>query len=213
MIDARTTARARPRYVVQREAREENREIRRLVTFGLLLGWIMFLVAGFVWHAVPSTVDAFWAGVAVFGLMFLVTAVAVPQLLIWPERMWMALANVMGRVVMTLVLSVIYIGWFWPVGVLQRSRRGTHPFHSWADGQNPVAAGWDTLQLNDDEWTASDGKRSTRSLIAQLFGILGFFARRGQWAMMPILVLLLVIGLVLFFVSTSALAPFVYTIF
>ena len=125
----------------------------------------------------------------------------------------MALANVMGQVVMTVVLTVIYVAWFWPAGTIQRWRNGTHPFHTWTHQPPQTAAGWEPLHLDNDAPTTQTTRTSRRSLITQLFGVVGFFARRGHWAMMPILILMLIIGLVLFFISSTALAPFVYTIF
>jgi hypothetical protein len=41
---------------------------------------------------------------------------------------------------------------------------------------------------------------------------LSFFAQRGHYLLLPVLLFLLLLGLILFFVQTSALAPFIYTI-
>ena len=43
--------------------------------------------------------------------------------------------------------------------------------------------------------------------------LLGFFWRQRLWWLMPMVVVLLVFGLLLIFAQTSALAPFIYTLF
>lgn len=213
MIDTRSESAQRGSYLVERAVREERREIRRLVLFGLLLGWIMLLVGGFGWHAIRAIPDPMWIGLAALGALFLVAAVVLPQVLMWPERAWMALANVLGSIVMAIVLSVVYVLWFWPVGAFQRWRRGSHPFHAWEGRLSANIPGWEPLHLDEGEPAFGAERRSRRWLLGQFFDVIGFFAKRGHWAMVPILILLLAIGVVLFFVSNTALAPFIYTLF
>ena len=43
--------------------------------------------------------------------------------------------------------------------------------------------------------------------------MIGYFVRNGHFMLLPVVVFLLVAGLVLYFVKTSALAPFIYTLF
>ena len=43
--------------------------------------------------------------------------------------------------------------------------------------------------------------------------LLGFFWRQRLWWLMPMIVVLLAFGLLLIFAQTSALAPFIYTLF
>ena len=43
--------------------------------------------------------------------------------------------------------------------------------------------------------------------------MIAFFFRRGNYVLLAIVILLVVLGLVLYFVQSSALAPFIYTLF
>jgi hypothetical protein len=52
-----------------------------------------------------------------------------------------------------------------------------------------------------------------QGLLFQPLGVLVFFARRGHYLFIPVLVFLLILGLVMFFAQTSSLAPFIYTLF
>ena len=51
------------------------------------------------------------------------------------------------------------------------------------------------------------------ALARRFLGVLQFFAARGHYVYLPTLVILMSLGLVLFFVKSSALAPFLYTLF
>ena len=57
------------------------------------------------------------------------------------------------------------------------------------------------------------GRRGKPSLTRRFLTVLQFFARRGHYIFLPTLVVLLALGLVLFFVKSSVLAPFIYTLF
>ena len=52
-----------------------------------------------------------------------------------------------------------------------------------------------------------------RGLSSQIFVVVGYFIRNGHFVLVPVVVFLLLAGLVLFFVKSSALAPFIYTLF
>ena len=43
--------------------------------------------------------------------------------------------------------------------------------------------------------------------------LLGFFWRQKLWWMIPMVLMLLVVGLLLFFASASGVGPFIYTLF
>ena len=57
------------------------------------------------------------------------------------------------------------------------------------------------------------GRRGKPSLARRFLTVLQFFARRGHYIFLPTLIVLLALGVVLFFVKSSALAPFIYTLF
>jgi hypothetical protein len=57
------------------------------------------------------------------------------------------------------------------------------------------------------------GRAGKLSAPKRFLDILTFFARQGHYLFLPTLVVLIALGMVLFFVKTSALAPFIYTLF
>jgi hypothetical protein len=200
----------RSRYLQQLALRREAEEVRHLIGYGLTLGWILFLVGSFLLCCVPSRVDWLWTVTALVGVAHLVLAVLVPQLLAWPERIWMTVARWQGHVVMTVLLTAVYYLLLWPVGCF--SRRYKRGFVQWSGQQPEVVTAWQPIDLAGEESPSIANSRS-RSLPMLLAGVVGFFFRRGNYVLLPILILLLVLGLVLFIVQSSVLAPFIYPLF
>lgn len=200
----------RSRYLQQLALRREAAEIRRLIGYELTLGWILTLVAGFLFFCVKSRFDWLWCGLMWLGMAHLVAAVLLPQALVGPERMWMTIARWQGHVVMTVLLTTVYYVLLWPAGRFSpRYKRG---FVRWRDLPPDTVTAWQPIDLAVDESPAIWSARS-RSLPLLLAGVIGFFFRRGNYVLLPILILLIVLGLVLFIVQNSALAPFIYPLF
>ena len=201
------------RYGRQLSERRDVARIEQLANFGLALGWFLTLWGGFCWFCVISHFDGLWLAMWLVGLCLLVISVVISDVLEVPCRLWMKLAHVQGWLVMTLMLTIIYFTLITPAGWLLRRRRGTHPFYSWATQPPAVLAiGWEPLAVDQTSHQHSTMARR-RSLLTLLLSTVGFFYGRGHYLVLPILVLLLVLGVVLFFVQGSVLAPFIYTLF
>ena len=204
----------RSRYLRRLDERRETDEIRQLTNFGLTIGWLFTLLGGFCWFCVISQIDWFWRSMMTAGLVLLCLGTVLPQLLFWPRRLWMGLAHLQGRLVMTVLLTVVYFGLMSPLGWWERRRRGgSHPFHSWDTNPPTLTTGWEALPQTTPDSIASDAQqKGSRSLVSLFAETLIFFAERGHYLLLPVLLLLLMLGMILFFVQTSALAPFIYTI-
>jgi hypothetical protein len=197
-------------YLEQLALRREAMAIRRQIGYGLVMGWLLTLGCGFMFFCVPSRLDALWSVLIVVGLLHLAVAVVLPQALYWPERAWTAIARWQGWLVMTILLTVVYFALLWPAS--RFSRRRIRGFISWQTKSNHLSSVWEPIDLPDAEAATTSGGRA-RSLPILFFGVLGFFFRRGNYLLLPILVLLLILGLTLYFVQSTALAPFIYTLF
>ncbi len=195
------------RRLAERRAAEA---VRRQIGYGLVLGWVLTLVAGFIYVCVPSRVDGLWGGLMVVGWLHLVAAVVLPQLLAWPERLWMALAQMLGGLIMAALLTIVYYLMFWPAGLLWR-RRGTYPFQEWTETAPAVGPRWEKIDLVEPGFRTTDVRR--RSMPVLFGSVIAHFFRRSHYLVLPILIVLLLLGLALFFVQGSALAPFIYTLF
>src|SRR5262245_29387940 len=121
--------RPRSAYLAQLALRRQAAAIRQQIVYGLVMGWMLLLVAGFLFFCVPSRVDWLWALLMAVGGLHLAAAVLVPQSLYWPERAWIAVARWQGWIVMTVLLTIVYFAMIWPAGYF--SRRRTRGFVTW----------------------------------------------------------------------------------
>lgn len=207
-------------YLKQLAERRENDRLEMLVNFGLALGWIFFLVGGFCWFCVVSSVDPLWLLMTLAGLTMLFMAVLIPEALAPLHKWWMKLAHLQGRFVMMVLLTTVYYVLIVPCGWILRRRYGSAPFYEW-DNSPPAEichTGWERLRSNSSQnieahLVGTTRKTNRRSLINMLVMTISFFIHRGHVLTLPILLILLSIGLLLFFVQGSVLAPFIYTLF
>ena len=190
--------------------RREADEIRRLIVYGLTMGWILTLVGGFLFFCVQSRVDWLWGTLMVAGIIHVGAAVILPQALVWPEHVWMTIARWQGHLVMTMLLAVIYYVLVWPLGRL--SKASGKGFYRWSDDPPSLGSAWQPIEEEHDDTVAATNSRY-RGLAMLLLGVIGFFIRRGNYILLPLVVLLIVLGLVLFIVQSSVLAPFIYPLF
>jgi hypothetical protein len=200
-----------PPYLQRLAQRQAEADVRRQSAYGLILGWILTLVPGFLYFCVPSRLDWLWSALAILGLFHLAAAVLLPQLLAWPERAWMGIARLQGGLIMAVLLTLVYYAMIWPVGLLSR-RRAAKPFFAWSKAPPEERSAWRPIDLTEVEsGKAAQGRM--RSVPVLLAGVLAVFVRQGRYLVLPVLLLLLLLGLVLFFVQSSALAPFIYNLF
>lgn len=197
-------------YLVRLDRRAHAREQKRQIVFGLVLGWMVTALGAFNYFLVTGANDAVWHAVLAAGLAILLVTVAVPSAISLVERPWLAGTRWIGRAVIATILTAGYFLFFLPVGQIMRLLRGRHPFYSWGDGSPIAGEGWVRKDLPTEMRATASRKLP---LLAQPFVVIGFFVRRGQYIFLPALIVLLLLGLIMFFVQSSALAPFIYTLF
>lgn len=200
------------RYGRQLADRRSRAKIREWSRFGLVVGWALFLGGAFGYYCLRLVPDAVFVGCMVVGTMVSGVAIVLPQMLSGVSHLWLRLANWQGWLIMTAFLTILYFVVFWPAGSWQRWRRGSRPFYHWDDSLPAELVGWEGLENTASEATVSQGERN-RSLVAIFGATLALFVQRRNFVAVPVIILLLVLGLVFYFVQTSALAPFIYTLF
>lgn len=197
-------------YLARRAGRALRQAVHAQIAYGLTIGWLLLLGGGFLYCCVPSRLDPLWAALALVGAAHLAAAVLVPQLLSVPQRLWARLAHWQGLLVMQTLLILIYFLLFWPAGWLTRRKR--HGFASWSTLPPEGESAWQSV-LEQPGDALPGLPRVSHSLPWLAVGVLAFFLQRGNYVLIPILVLLLIVGLALYFVQSSALAPLIYTLF
>jgi hypothetical protein len=205
--EAAAASRPRSAYLRDLALRRQADAIRRQTVYGLVMGWILLLVAGFIYCCVPNPVDLLWAALMVIGALHMAAAIVLPQALAWPEWLWIAVARWQGWLIMTILLTIVYFALIWPAAIV--SRRRIRGFVTWDGEPPPSSTAWQPIDLAETEIASVAGQRS-RSLPLLVAGVIAFFFRRGNYLLLAIVILLVVLGLALYFVQSSAFAPFIY---
>lgn len=213
LVRGRTELPARPgperpgaAYLRARADRRLAHELKRLVVLGFLLGTVL---AGFgFWQAYltparfpPAWHAMLWLGVAVW----LVTLVA-PQLLSPVERGMRLVGSTIGGALLHGALALVYGLVVVPVGIGLRLVRGPAPIWAWTQAPPRGAEGWRPKVL-----ALPEGEEAARRV--GLRSVVRFFVRNGGIVFLPAVIVLAAFGIALYFVKTSALAPFIYTLF
>ena len=198
-------------YLHRLKEREQTAEIKREIAFGFVIGSILALVAGWEYFFVINAWDALWLAFFCVGIIIFLAGMAIPQILYWPEKIWMAASQHIGRLTFTILLSILYFLCVTPLGCAFRMIKGVGPFVRWTGETQPKnAEGWSEKRLDTQTLVANSGRKN---IITQFFFVIVFFIRNKQWLMIPIVIILIILGIILFFVQSSVLAPFIYTIF
>jgi hypothetical protein len=199
-------------YLIRVRERVQTLALKRQIVLGLVGGWLLLTIGSFrLFYVVNARTITCQITLAAGAILFLLGLLR-PQALGRFESGIRVSTGFIGKTIFAIVLSVVYVLLVTPVGLAWRTFRGTRPFFAWA-GATPVSLeGWIAKQAVDDDRSVSqDAVR--RPLITQPFVIVGYFIRHGHFILLPVVLFLLLIGLVLFFVKSSALAPFIYTLF
>lgn len=201
---------SRSNYLNRRQARLALQELKLRILFGLVISSLLLLTGLWrYWFLVgaSSGIAAAQIGAGLLGLALT---------LVFPSA-WGGLESLLGRALrliggglFALLLSAIYFLFITPAGWLVRRLKGRDPIYSWTSQPPEGMEGWHPKQvLFETHLGASGGSSSARRFI----NVIQFFIARGHYFFLPTLILLMALGLVLFFVKSSALAPFIYALF
>lgn len=97
------------------------------------------------------------------------------------------------------------------MGLILGKIKGNHPFYSYERKQELLLSTyWEPKKVVVLTGNMQGRKRN----VVFLFGdLIIFFATHKEWLLLPIIIILAVLGIMLFFVQTSVIAPTIYTIF
>ena len=199
-------------YLERRAKREAWIQVKQHIGFGYIICGFLFLLGGLKVAITLTTRDPIWLVTMWIGIVGIVVTLVFPSGWIVPEKIFRRLAGFIGHIVFSILLTALYFILFLPVGLGLRWVRGLDPIHVWRDCPPEGATCWNPKIVETIGGRgASAGK--ARHMLVQPFIIMAFFIQRGQYFIIPALILMLTLGLLLFFVQTSPLAPMIYTLF
>jgi len=195
----------------RRAARLAFHALKTEVAFGMVISSLLLGVGAWRYFVVIGANDGLAAAVAVLGAVGWVLTLVIPSVWSLPQKALGVLVRGLGGALFAVLLTLVYGALMAPVGVLLRAFRGSGPIATW--DRAPPAGGLEGWRPKEVACEVRAGRRGKPSLAMRFLAVLQFFVRRGHYVFLPALVIVLALGLVLFFVKSSALAPFIYTLF
>lgn len=123
--------------------------------FGFTVGGILFAIACLrsYWHAEISTTSIV---MGIIAIVLLVLAAVQPSLLKVPNRLWMKLGDVLFKVMNPIVMFLVYVTTFVPIGLLMR-----------ATGKDPLYKSFD--KSAESYWIVRDNEPGKSSSMTNQF--------------------------------------------
>jgi hypothetical protein len=182
--------------------------IRHCTALGQVLGAICAVYGAYGYFAGMDHSDGFYITFWVLGSALLLAAIAYPLCLDSATRAVRNLTGKIGHFIFNALLTILYYLVLTPIGRLTGKASPALPFAAWDSPEKAVSYGW------RDKTTRTLVQESGEAHIGNIFyQILRYFVQHGRWFLIPLIIVLLFLGLILFFAQTSVLAPFIYTLF
>jgi len=121
--------------------------MRREREFGLVVGGVLLLLsAWWIYRGKFPVVSKYLVGI---GALLVLLGLVLPRALVWPNKAWMGLAEVLSFISTRIILGLVFFGIVTPIGVIKR------------------LMGWDPLNrraaASDSYWQPySERQRNTR---------------------------------------------------
>ena len=196
-------------YIEQKKARDAVEAEKNYIVFGLMGGIILMLVGVLRWLAADGFREVLYLCVCALGLVLFLLGIAVPGLLKYPYKAFRFFGNTVGRAVFATLLTVLYVLLILPVGLLLRRKREAQGYFTWTqEPPEPRSMFADLAQSKSP--AQKSGKASYFEIVYRLLA--GLIAN-GKMILIPIVIILVIAGLILFFVSSNVMTAFIYTIF
>lgn len=195
-------------YEKEWKKRIEEKEFKDLSFFGTFAGFLLIVIGYFRWLFSEEAGD-FFAILMILGTALLIFGVIIPEVLTVVYSGFRNIGNIIGKIIFSILLCVVYIILIIPVGLYLKYKKNNIDILSvWDDSRLIDGLGFVPWELNYEKVdSGADG------LHKKTLKIIGYFIMNGHLILIPCVILLVLIGLVLFFVSASVVAPFIYTLF
>jgi len=196
-------------YIELKKDKDILEEEKNQIIFGLMGGIILMVLGALNWlTSGPGVWEIVCICIAALGAVFFLLAIIVPAFLKYPYKAFRAWGNFVGKILFSFVLAILYLLFIFPVGLFLRRKREEQGYFTW-DGTPPPPH-----SIFADLTQSENQARTTKaSYLGILYRLLALFAANRKYILIPAVIVLVIVGLILFFVSTNVVTGFIYTLF
>ena len=196
-------------YLDELALRTRAKKIDRTALFGLVMTTLMTIYMAA--HAIFSLSQSvtFWSIGTICSLVLWFLILFVPSLFIPILDGLLYLPSQLARFIFSALLTLVYFLVLTPIGLIARNRSDNF-FDKWKNSE--ISSSWENKSKDEQKLDYSINDLSS-SALHKYFRPLAFFVRNRAYFALPTLFILLLIGLLFFFVENSVVAPLIYPIF
>lgn len=124
---------------------DKKRSYRAEREFGLIVGGVLVLLSS--WWIYRGKFHDARAVLVPLGSLLVILGLLVPRSLVWPNKVWMGLAEVLSFVSTRIILAVVFFGIVTPIGFIKRLS-GWDPLHRRAPAKDSYWQPYSERQRN-----------------------------------------------------------------
>lgn len=187
-------------YINERKQLLNKNKERDNYIFGLMFGLILFLLNAFIFLSTAdiSLLNYINISLMALGILFILLATIYPNTLNLIHKLFNLIANFIGNIIFKIILTIIYLILVIPIGLIIKVR-----------SKNKIL----NVNTNFTNYNNSDTKLNNNKGIFNILRIFKLFSNEHYALMLPLIIVLITIGILLTFVQSSVIAPFIYTFF
>ncbi len=187
-------------YINERKQLLNKNKERNNYIFGLIFGLILLLLNAFIFLSAADIPLLNYINISlmILGILFILLATIYPNALNLVHIFFNLIANFIGNIIFKVILTLIYLILIIPIGLIIRVKRKKEILN---------------IDTNFIDYNNSDTKLNNNKGIFNILRIFKLFSNEHYVLMLPLIIILITIGILLIFVQSSVIAPFIYTLF
>lgn len=188
-------------YINLKKEKETLKATKDNYFFGICFGSILILISfcKLIFSINTTKYDIFYILLMVFGALIIITAIIYPNLLSILKKFLSKIFNFIGTIIFDIILTIIYFLLVCPFGIFIKKKQENNSISN--------------STFVDYKYDSSIININKHSFIYQISKLFKFFFNEKYIMLIPVLIILIIIAVLLIFVQSSAIAPFIYTIF
>ena len=195
-------------YLAQREERLKRAERREQLLWGIVLGSLLVIIGSFNYFLVITNakIDFIWKLMVISGLSLFVLVFIDRRIIAGIQKPLKQCGSWLGEKILKIVLLTAYVFFVIPLGWTGQRIRKHRIFYSWDDEKSKIRPLWEKKKI------AGYSREKILISVYPVY-IIYFMVRNKAYIVIPLVIVLLLVAMFVFFAQTPVIAPFVYTLF
>lgn len=197
-------------YINNKRYKNEKSILKEEIYFGQILGIIIIILSILnLFSTTNLMVSNLMICTIILGVSLVIIGLIFPYFLYYPSKAFKFVTNKILYFIFLIILFVIYVLLILPIGIFaQKKLRKKYGFYHWSEEFIGQSEGF---KKSDIKYI--DYNKNKKNKLKNIIEIIMYFVTSKQYLFLPLLFLLIIVGLLFFFVTSSVVAPMIYTLF